>query len=267
MLAGMSTGTIGTDTIGTGILLHGGNDRGAMRVGASVVRKAGPWTPAVHALLRHLERKRFPGAPRALGLDGDGYETLTFLEGETLGSALARPGWIRADEALCQVARWLRDYHLAVRDFVPPADSRWRCGGDWSPGMIIGHNDASPYNAAWDEGRLSGFFDWDFAGPATRVSDLAWTAMCWVPMIARHVAAAEGYTDFAGRPRRLRLFLREYGYRGDPAVIVGEVRTRMLDRAESIRLRAAAGEDLFVRLAAGGVAGDMELAARELDDF
>ncbi|MBA2893886.1 phosphotransferase [Nonomuraea soli] len=252
---------------GVGILLDGGNDRGAMRVGTAVVRRPGPWTPAVHALLRHLERKRFPGAPRVLGFDGEGREQLTFLDGETMGSRQVWPEWTRTDDILRQVAWWLRDYHLAVRDFVPPGDAFWRCGDQWSPGLIIGHNDASPYNAAWDEGRLTGFFDWDFAGPATVFSDLAWTAMCWVPMHARHVAAGEGFDDFAGRPRRLRLFLREYGYRGRPEAIVQEVRARMLARAEIIRQRAATGEDLFVRLLDCGVAGDMALAARELEDF
>jgi len=43
------------------------------------------------------------------------------------------------------------------------------------PEMIIGHNDAAPYNAVW-QGRLVGFIDWDFAGPVTREWDLAWSA-------------------------------------------------------------------------------------------
>ena len=40
-----------------------------VRVGDTVRRPAGPWTPAVDALLRHLEDVGFPGAPRALGRD------------------------------------------------------------------------------------------------------------------------------------------------------------------------------------------------------
>jgi hypothetical protein len=34
----------------------GGNLNDAVRVGGTVRRRAGPWTPAVHALLRFLER-------------------------------------------------------------------------------------------------------------------------------------------------------------------------------------------------------------------
>ena len=36
------------------IPLDGGNAGGAVRVGDTVRRAAGPWTPAVHALLAHL---------------------------------------------------------------------------------------------------------------------------------------------------------------------------------------------------------------------
>jgi hypothetical protein len=39
------------------------------------------------------------------------------------------------------------------------------------------------------------------------VWDLAFTAFGWVPLHARHVVAAEGFTAFADRPRRLRLSL------------------------------------------------------------
>ena len=46
--------------------LEGGNVGGAVRVGDTVRRSAGPWTPAVHALLAHLADKGFTGAPRPL---------------------------------------------------------------------------------------------------------------------------------------------------------------------------------------------------------
>jgi hypothetical protein len=37
----------------------------------------------------------------------------------------------------------------------------------WRPGLIVGHNDAASYNAAWADDRLVGFFDWDCAGLVT----------------------------------------------------------------------------------------------------
>ena len=50
------------------IRLDGGNTGGAVRVGDTVRRAAGPWTPSVHALLAHLAGKGLVGSPRPLGL-------------------------------------------------------------------------------------------------------------------------------------------------------------------------------------------------------
>jgi len=172
--------------------LEGGNVGGAVRAGDTVRRAAGPWTPAVHALLAHLADKGFTGAPRPLGFDEQGREVLTFLEGETTGSRRPRPAWVHAEDTLDQVACWMRAYHQAVADFVPPPGAVWRGGGTWSPELIIAHNDAASYNAAWHEGKLTGFFDWDFAGPATPEWDLALAAFSWVPLHTRHWVAAEG---------------------------------------------------------------------------
>lgn len=70
--------------------LEGGYADGAVRVGNTVRRLAGPWTPAVHALLAHLAGQGFTGAPRPLGFDEQGREVLTFLEGETCAHHGAR---------------------------------------------------------------------------------------------------------------------------------------------------------------------------------
>jgi hypothetical protein len=58
----------------------------------------------------------------------------------------------------------MRACHEAVADFVPPPGVVWRGGGTWSPGLITVHNDATTHNAAWRQRKLTGFYDWDFAG-------------------------------------------------------------------------------------------------------
>jgi hypothetical protein len=248
------------------IPLDGGNAGGAVRVGDTVRRAAGPWTSAVHALLAHLAGKGFAGSPRPLGIDGQGREVLTFLPGETVGSARPWPGWVYAEDTLVQVAGWLRGLHRAVVDFVPPAGAAWRMGGQWAPGMIIGHNDAAPYNAVWRDGGLAGFFDWDMAGPVPADWDVAFAAFSWVPLHARHVVAREGFTDFEGRPRRLRLFLAEYGWAGPVSAFLDEVAARI--QAHVTDLRALAASDpLFARIVAQGGADDLETALAELARF
>jgi hypothetical protein len=247
--------------------LDGGNTGGAVRAGDTVRRAAGPWTPAVHALLAHLAAKGFTGAPLPLGFDGQGREILTFLEGETTGSRKPWPAWTHAEETLDQVARWMRAYHQAVADFTPPPGATWRTGGTWTPGMIIGHNDTAPYNAAWHQGTLTGFFDWDFAGPATPQWDLAFAAFSWVPLHARQVVAAEGFTDFTARPQRLHRFLSAYGWPTTPAEFLEVVRARVKAHADGIRDLATAGDEVSERLLRQGVADDLDQAIAELTSF
>jgi hypothetical protein len=247
--------------------LPGGNDGGAVRIGDTVRRVPGPWTPAVHDLLRHLHDAGFDRVPRAMGFDEQGREVLSFLPGTVVGSARPWPRWVHSDSALRQVAHWLRDFHAAAAGFVPPAGAIWREGARWRPGLIIGHNDAAPYNAAWTGGRLVGFFDWDFAGPVTVEWDLAFTAFGWIPLHARHVVAAEGFTAFDERPRRLRSFLDSYGWDGSIAEFIDIVRQRVSASAEGIRRAAAAGDPTFVRMMAYGVDANLETAVAELADF
>jgi hypothetical protein len=248
------------------IRLDGGEAGGAIRAGDTVRRAAGPWTPAVHALLAHLAGKGFAGSPRPLGVDEQGREVLTFLAGETVGSARPWPGWVYAEDTLVQVARWVHGFHRAVADFVPAPDAVWRMGGHWAPGLIIGHNDAAPYNAVWRAGKLAGFFDWDMAGPVPAAWDVAFAAFSWVPLHARHVVAREGFTDFEGRPRRLQLFLAEYGWTGPTSAFLEAVAARIQAHVTSLR-DLAAYDPLFARIVAQGGADALEAALAELAQF
>ncbi|MET8007086.1 hypothetical protein [Nonomuraea glycinis] len=53
-------------------ILTGGGVNEVVRIGATVRRPVGPWTPAVHGLLGHLAARGFTGAPRAHGVDERG---------------------------------------------------------------------------------------------------------------------------------------------------------------------------------------------------
>jgi hypothetical protein len=164
--------------------LAGGRLGGAVRVGETVRKAAGPWTPAVHALLCHLEDVGFEGAPRSLGIDELGRHVLSYLHGETVGDGdvLPWPAWCWTDQTLEQVAAWLRDYHRAVATFEPPSDASWRFVADATE-RHVNHNDVAPYNLVWD-GRLVGVIDWDIAGPGDPRADLAQVCLDMVPLTA-----------------------------------------------------------------------------------
>ena len=224
--------------------LPGGRTTGAVLVDGIVHKPAAPSTPTVHALLRHLEAAGFDAAPRALGFDDQGREMLTYLPGETIGGRDPAPGWASADSMLAQVGQWLRRLHDLTADFTPPADQRWFIGGTMGPGLIVGHQDAAPYNAVVDAGRLVGFCDWDIAGPSSRDWDLAFSALSWVPL----AGTPSSGDDRRERSRRLHLFLDAYGYDGDRRAFGAVVPQRARRQAEVIRSMAGAGDPASIAL-------------------
>ena len=228
--------------------LPGGRSFGAVRVGDEVRRPGQPWTATVHTVLSHLRDADFAGAPRPLGFDDQGRERLTFLPGRTLGETGPWPEWVRSDDALRQVGAWLRGLHDATAGFRPAADAVWFTGRPWQPGLLIGHLDASPWNAVWDGGDLVGFIDWETAGPARREDDLAFSALTWVPLLTAEIAEPAGFADPADRHRRLHLFLDAYGYAGDRTAVRDAIVGRVERNVAVIRQLADGGEPTFRRM-------------------
>lgn len=223
-------------------ILPGGNTDGAVLIDGVIHKAASPSTPTVHALLRHLERSGIDGVPRALGFDERGRQMLSYLAGEAIGDRDQWPPWAYADLTLSQVGRWLRRIHDSTADFEPPECETWFACPAWQPGMIVGHQDAAPYNAAMDGDRLVGFFDWDTAGPSSRESDIAFSALLWVPLTAAGKGEQLDGEKIDDRSRRLHLLLDEYGYDGDRSAFGAVVVQRALRQAEVIRQLADAGD-------------------------
>jgi hypothetical protein len=243
--------------------LRGGFTTGAVLIDGVVHKPASPWTATVHALLRHLEAAGFDGAPRALGFDDRGREMLTYLPGETVGDTAPWPRWAFADSTIVQVGRWLRRLHEATASFVPPADETWFIGRAMGPGLVVGHQDAAPYNAVVDGDRLVGFYDWGAAGPTSREFDLALSALWWVPLCPRETVEPLGFHDFSDRSRRLHLLLDAYGYDADRRAFGAVIVERARRQAAAIRQMAdggdlAAANLLFVADAFEGAALDVE---------
>lgn len=230
------------------VRLPGGHTTGAVLIGDVVHKPAAPSTASVHALLRHLEDAGFDGAPRALGFDEQGREMLTYLPGDTVGEGMPWPQWVSAESILVQVGRWLRRLHDATASFVPPAGERWFIGEAVRPGLIVGHQDAAPYNAVVDGDRLVGFCDWGAAGPSSREFDLALSALWWVPLCPPDAVEPLGFHDFEGRSRRLHVLLDAYGYEADRTAFAAVIVRRARRQAAAIRRMAEEGD-----LSAAGV--------------
>jgi hypothetical protein len=161
-------------------VLEGGNVTPVVRVGDTVRRSTGPWTPSVHALLTHLRRKGVDIVPEVRGLDAQGREVLSYIPGQV---GTFPSGWpFTDDECLVGIGRTLRRLHHATVDFTAP-DDRWRFQiGAPREGEVICHNDFAPYNCIFDEGEIVGVFDWDFAAPGPPEWDLVHALWRFTPL-------------------------------------------------------------------------------------
>lgn len=233
------------------IPLHGGNVSTVVRVAGTVRRNTGPWTPSVHALLRHLERAGFTGAPRVHGIDEHGREVLSFLEGECGEYPLASH-WV-TDEALVTVATMLRMFHDAQRGFEPPPGGVWRSFGPPPPDAeVVCHHDAAPHNVIWRPDGTLALIDFDLAAPGSRLYDVAYAAWTWVPLFSDRDSLTLGWHN-PDRPRRLRLFADAYGLiPRDRHRFVRTIRRRIVDHVEGIQRMAAAGDPAFERIVRKG---------------
>jgi len=165
--------------------LAGGNvSAGVVRVGDTVRRPAGPWTPAVHELLRYLRSAGFDAAPEPLGLDERGREVLRYVPGVVPSGAARGPDseLLASAAAVRRAGRLVREFHDIVAGFVPPAGAAWQVLVPPDRQEIIAHHDLAPWNLVI--GKRWVFIDWDLAAPGSRLWDLAWTALGFVPVTA-----------------------------------------------------------------------------------
>lgn len=213
--------------------LEGGNVGGAVRIGQTVRRATGPWTPAVHALLEHLSG--FPCVPRVLGTDERGREVLSFLPGHVVDVDAA----MLTDGQIVSVTRWVRNLHEAARDFTHPGP--WRMhDGVTKDGEIVCHNDVAPYNMCFAGDTLVGVFDWDMSGPSTPLVELGFLAWNAVPLW-RDVGSATA-------ARRLELIATTYDGPA-PAAILRAAVLRIEHLIAGIEKGQAAGDPGMLNLA------------------
>ncbi len=201
--------------------LTGGNMSPVWRIGETVHREAGPWTPRVHKLLALLDSKGVAGVPKPLGMDEEGREVLTFLPGDVGSSPLV--GAHRRDEVLVQAGRLLRAIHDATVEVAGQWLTGWRAPMR-EPVEVICHGDFAPYNCVFVEGDLVGVFDFDFAHAGPRTWDLAYALYRFVPLADPE--QTEGFGSPAEQARRMRLLSDAYGLT-DRTEVYGAVTARI----------------------------------------
>jgi hypothetical protein len=244
-----------------GVPLTGGRmTAGIVRYGDRVRRPAGPWTPAVHEYLGHLAAAGFEGSPRVLAA-GDGWEVLTYLDGEVAADPDWQPGrghglppYARTDAALAAAARLIRALHEAAVGFRPALTGYRFHPHPPLPGEIVSHGDLGPWNTVYRDGLPVAFIDWDSAQPVDPVADLAAAAWAFLPLAPADQLSQAGFDPLPDLPARLRLFVDAYGLADRTSIIPALLRSPLAG-TESIK---------YAPIDAPGAATKLEFLAGEL---
>ncbi len=183
------------------IPLAGGDvTEGIVRVGDTVRRPIGDHSTAVHRVLRHLEEVGFDGAPRFIGIDAQGREVLTYIDGEVAGRPW--PTWVAESGRAASVARLLRRLDDALIPLAVPSDLAFDLSGRPAvppASAFLGHRDVTPENTVFRKGQAHALIDFDLVRPSTRIDEVCnlllwWGA--WMPVedrepVMRNIDAAE----------------------------------------------------------------------------
>ena len=201
-----------------------------------------------------------------IGIDDDGREILTYIDGETVGDDDPWPEWWRADETLVQAVALLRRFHDAASSFESTPDARWRFAGRPGPYATILHGDWAPYNVVWHDGGVVGVIDWDLARPGDPLDDLAFAAWHWAPLHHPDMLERGPLGPWEpDRERRLRLIVETYGLDRRKG-FMQRIIARMHASARGIEAAAAAGDPGMRRLRDLGVTDDVRRSATWVEE-
>ncbi len=215
--------------------LHGGTMTSVLRVGNTVHRTSGTWTPRVHRLLNHLRQQGIHEIPEPLGIDSQGREILAFLPGK---AAITLTIDLRVNHVLFQASRLLRRMHDATMGIAREWTNGWQCLSR-EPVEVICHGDYAPYNCLFEGDRLTGVIDFDNAHPGPRLWDISYAVYRFAPLTAP--SNPEHFGSIAEQCRRVRLFCDAYGLQ-DRSILMNAVFERVSGMAAMLRDGAAKGD-------------------------
>jgi aminoglycoside phosphotransferase (APT) family kinase protein len=148
----------------------GASGLGVVRVGETVRRPQRFVTNTMREVLQHLERVGFDAAPRWLGVDEQGRDILTWIDGDTFVERGRMHPYIGEppervlfdDAQLVAVFQLLRRYH------------------DTYDGELICHGDYGPWNVIWRDGLPAAMIDFDNAYTGDSSDDVGYALRMFV---------------------------------------------------------------------------------------
>lgn len=164
----------------------------------------------VHALLQHFEAVGFEGAPRFLGIDEEGREILSYVEGRVYPGAdkVDDPVQILSDEHIVSAGRLIRRFHDATAGTALAGEAE-----------VVCHPDLGQHNIVFQGCDAVAIIDWDEdVAPGPRILDFAHAVWCLA-----EIGRQGGEVD--EQARRTRLLCGAYGW-DDPPAVIDEIEAR-----------------------------------------
>lgn len=190
--------------------LENTSSRPMTKIGNTVRRPIEFWQPAVADLLKYLESKDFPYSPKFLGIDDQGREVVSYLEGES-----GKAGWykIHSENGLRNYAKLLRRYHDTVAGYRPPVELEWANGRHGlNNNQLICHGDFGPWNIVWKGEEPVGIVDWDLAHPNSPQYDILYALEYAAPFRDDDMVVSwHHFESVPDRAKRVEIFLDAYG--------------------------------------------------------
>jgi tRNA A-37 threonylcarbamoyl transferase component Bud32 len=210
--------------------LEGGAIAEVVRVGDTVRRSWGSWTPEVHAVLRHLEAVGCQLAPRVLGIDERGREILSYLPGRTIDDDLL--DLLELDETLVRAGAFVAELHAAL-----PRDV---------DGTLSLHGDLGPWNVLVEGDRWFAI-DWDSTHRGSAAWEIAYCLHAFCNLWAHRALEPPEAV------RRMRAFAAGYGLDdAGLAAAIALIPDRLLEVTRFVQQRADEGISGFVRFVEEG---------------
>lgn len=181
-----------------------------VRVGDTVRRPLHGNSAFVHALLRHFEAVGFEGAPRFLGIDEQGREILSYVEGRVYPGSdeIDDPVLILSDEHLVSASRLIRGFHDATAGTALAGAAE-----------VVCHPDLGQHNIVFQGRDAIAIIDWDEdVAPGPRILDFAHAVWCLAEIGRQGGAVRE-------QARRARVLCDAYGW-DDPPAVIDEIEAR-----------------------------------------
>lgn len=185
-----------------------GGRTGIYRDKDKVYRPSNIWTENVHKFLKFLHEEGFDKVPYPYGIDEDGTEKLSFVEGIVHNDLL--PEEAKSDEGLISVAELLNEYHKLGNKYLKnlTGEEKWMLQVR-EPIETMCHGDFAPYNITMNGETAVGVIDFDTLHPGPILWDIAYTLYRWIPFMDD--GDEENFGSKEEKFRRLEVFKKAYG--------------------------------------------------------